>query len=201
MTPADDPPAAASGEADPFLGGRLLIAAPAIGDPRFERTVILMCAHGPEEAMGIAINRPLDGLSLPDLLDRMGVRSQIVIPDRAVLVGGPLERERGFVVHTPDYESSDSTQAVGEGLALTATREVLDAMGDAERRPRLALLALGYANWSAGQLEQELKDNVWLICDADEALVFDEDHDTKWVRALAKIGVAAGRLSSLGGTA
>ncbi|MBE7217327.1 MAG: YqgE/AlgH family protein [Caulobacteraceae bacterium] len=186
---------------DAFLAGRLLIAAPGIGDPRFERAVILMCAHGPEEAMGIAINRPLDGLSLPDLLDRLGVKSQILIPERAVLVGGPLERERGFVVHTTDYESADSTLSVGDGLALTATREVLDALGDAEKRPRQSLLALGYANWAAGQLEDELKANVWLICEADEALVFDEDHDTKWSRALAKIGVSAGQLSSLGGTA
>lgn len=151
--------------------------------------------------MGIAINRPLDGLMLPDLLDRLGVKSQILIPERAVLVGGPLERERGFVVHTADYESADSTLTVGEGLALTATREVLDALGDAQLRPRQALLALGYANWSAGQLEQELKENVWLTCDADEALVFDDDHETKWARALAKIGVAPGRLSSLSGTA
>lgn len=183
------------------LSGRLLIATPGIGDPRFQRSLILMCAHGPEEAMGIALNRPLEGLSLPDLLERLGVEQQVRLPDRPVLVGGPLERERGFVVHTPDYANADSTLAVGEGLALTATREVLDAMGDAERRPRRSVLALGYANWSAGQLEQELKDNVWLTCDADEALVFDDDHGTKWARALAKIGVAAGQLSSLSGTA
>lgn len=183
------------------LAGRMLIAMPGIGDPRFERSVIFMVAHNAEEAMGIAVNRPLDGLQLPELLERLGVKSQIHITRQAVLVGGPVERERGFVLHTDDYKAPDSTRTVGEGLALTATREVLDAMGDAIRRPRQSMLALGFADWSGGQLEQELRDNVWLTCDADEALIFDSDHDTKWVRALAKLGVAAGHLSAVAGRA
>lgn len=195
-----DPAEPSPAEAD-FLGGRLLIATPGIGDPRFERAVILMCAHNPEEAMGIALNRPLDGLTLPDLLERLGVKSRILLPEQSVLVGGPVERERGFVLHTSDYASADSTLAVVEGVALTATREVLDAMGDAERRPRQAVLALGCAEWGSGQLEQELKDNVWLIGEADEALIFDDDHDTKWVRALAKLGVAPAQLTALSGNA
>ena len=183
------------------LTGQMLIAMPGIGDPRFERAVILMVAHSADEAMGIAVNRPLDGLNLPELLDRLGVKSQIHIQPQAVLVGGPVERERGFVVHTDDYSAADSTRPVLEGVALTATREVLDAMGDAVRRPRHAILALGFADWSGGQLEQELRENVWLTCDADEALIFDDDYDTKWVRALAKLGVAAGQLSSVAGRA
>jgi putative transcriptional regulator len=196
MTPGPAPTAA-----DAFLGGRLLIATPGIGDPRFERALILMCTHGPDEAMGLAVNRPLDGLALGELLERLGATPRTRLDDQPVLVGGPVERERGFVIHTSDYESADSTLSVGEGLALTTTREVLEALGDPAQRPRRAFLALGYAAWSAGQLEQELKDNVWLTCEADEALVFDDDHDSKWARALGKIGVAAAQLSSLSGRA
>ncbi len=110
------------------LIGQLLVAMPGIGDPRFERSVILMCAHSPDYAMGIAINRPLDGLSVPELLERLGVPSSIALPDRPVLVGGPVERERGFVLHTDDYEAPDATLAVSDGISLTATREVLEAM-------------------------------------------------------------------------
>ena len=183
------------------LSGRLLIAMPGIGDPRFERAVILMVNHSAEDAMGVALNRPLDGLSLPTLLDKLGVRSQTPVAPRPVLVGGPMERERGFVLHTDDFATSDATLPVGEGLAMTATREVLEAMGDPVRRPRRAVLALGCATWGGGQLEQELRDNVWLIAEPSEALVFDDDHDTKWTRALALLGVAPDRLSGVAGHA
>jgi putative transcriptional regulator len=184
-----------------FLVGRMLIAMPGIGDPRFERTVILMCAHSPEQAMGIIVNRPVEGLSLSDLFDRLGVRGSIVLPSLAVLAGGPVERERGFVLHTDDYCTPGSTLAVGDGVALTATREILEAMSDEALRPRCAILALGCASWGEGQLEDELKENVWFACDADEALIFDDDHDTKWSRALAKLGVTPERLSLQAGRA
>lgn len=184
-----------------FLNGRLLIAMPGIGDPRFERAVILMCAHTPDAAMGITLNRPVDGLLLGDLLERLGVKAHIQLPDQAVLAGGPVERERGFVVHTSDFNSPESTLPIADDLALTATREVLDALVDARRKPRHALLALGCAQWGAGQLEQEIKENVWLSCEADEILVFDADHDSKWARALAKIGVRADQLSAQSGQA
>ena len=184
-----------------FLAGRLLIAMPGIGDPRFERAVILMCAHSADNAMGVTVNHPLDGLSLGDLLERLGVKPKVEGGDQAVLSGGPVDRERGFVIHTADYATSDSTLNVGDGIALTPTREVLEAMADAERRPRQSILALGCATWGAGQLEQEIKANVWLACEADESLVFDEDHQTKWTRALAKIGVRADHLSAQAGNA
>jgi putative transcriptional regulator len=184
-----------------FLTGRLLIAMPGIDDPRFERAVILMCAHSSEHAMGIAVNRPLEGLSLPGLLDRLGVDARIELRPRPVLAGGPVERERGFVLHTDDFNAPQSTLAVAEGLALTATREVLEAIADPDHSPRCAVLALGCAGWSPGQLEREIKDNIWLTCEPDEALVFDEDHDTKWERALAKIGVSAAQLSVQSGRA
>lgn len=182
------------------LSGRLLIAMPGIGDPRFERAVILMVSHSEDEAMGIALNRPVGGLSITTLLEKLGVPSR-VNSEQAVLLGGPVERERGFVLHTDDYATADATTPVGEGLAMTATREVLDAMGDAVRRPRQSVLALGCAGWGSGQLEQELRENVWLIAEPDEAIVFDDDHETKWARALAKLGVAPDRLSSLAGRA
>ena len=184
-----------------FLAGRLLIAMPGIGDPRFERAVILMCAHSADNAMGVTVNHPLDGLSLGELLDRLGVKPKVVRGDQAVLAGGPVDRERGFVIHTADYTTNDSTLTVGEGIALTPTREVLEAMADVERRPRQSILALGCATWGAGQLEQEIRENVWLACEADESLVFDEDHQTKWTRAMAKIGVRVDHLSAQAGSA
>jgi putative transcriptional regulator len=184
-----------------FLGGHMLIAMPGISDPRFERAVILMCAHTGENAMGITVNRPLEGVSLPDLFHRLGMNSAVRPEDIAVLSGGPMERERGFVLHTDDYATAESTLVVGEGVSLTATRDVLEAMADRERRPRCAALALGCASWGPGQLEEELKENVWLACEADEALIFDDDHETKWSRALAKIGVAPERLSAQVGRA
>jgi len=196
--------AAASGEgsvAGEFLVGRMLIAMPGIDDPRFERAVILMCVHSAEHAMGIAVNMPVDGLMLPDLFKRLGVSASIRLPARPVLSGGPVERERGFVLHTDDYRATDSTVPVSEGLALTATREVLEAMADGERKPRRAVMALGCANWSPGQLEREIRENIWLSCEPDEALIFDDDHDSKWVRALAKIGVRAEQLSMQAGRA
>lgn len=183
------------------FGGRMLIAMPGIGDTRFERALIFVCAHSDEHAMGIVVNRPLEGLTVPELLDRLGVNADIELPPQPVLSGGPVERERGFVLHTDDFSTTEATLPVSEGVSLTATREVLEAMVDARRRPRYALLALGYAGWGAGQLEDEIKENVWLTCDPDEELLFGSDHDGKWARALEKIGVDASKLSSLTGSA
>jgi len=185
---------------DGYFTGQLLIAMPGISDPRFERALILVCAHDQTHAMGLAVNRPVEGLSVPDLLERLAIRSEIKAPPDLVLMGGPVERERGFVLHTDDYQGDHSIEIEG-GLALTATRDVLEALAQANGHPRRALLALGYAGWGAGQLERELKDNIWLTCDADEALIFDDDHGTKWSRALAKLGVGAERLSFTAGRA
>lgn len=183
------------------LTGRLLIAMPGIGDPRFERAVILLCAHSDEHAMGLAVNRPVDGLTVPNLLGRLGVESTISMPEDFVLFGGPVERERGFVLHTADYQAAQSTVPITTGIGMTATREVLEAMADEELRPRRSVLALGYAGWDGGQLEHELQHNVWLTCDADDELVFGNDHEHKWGLALEKIGVHAERLSTLTGRA
>jgi putative transcriptional regulator len=183
-----------------FLGGRILIAMPGIGDPRFERSVLLICGHDAGHAMAIAVNRPLDGLSVPALLQRMGLGHEGV-PDAPVLFGGPVERERGYVLHSDDYQASDSTIQIADGVALTDTREVLDALGDSSRRPRRSLLALGYAGWGPGQLESELREGVWLTCDPDEELLFGRDYASKWAGALAKIGVTPDRLSPQAGRA
>jgi putative transcriptional regulator len=174
-----------TGDAE-FLTGRLLVAMPGIEDPRFERTVLYLCAHDEEQAMG---------------LERLGVKAETQTPSDLVLLGGPMERERGFVLHTDDFSSPDSTMPVADGLGLTATRDVLDAMASRINRPRKSVLALGYASWGPGQLEQELRDNIWLICDADEGLLFDEDHEHKWTRALAKLGISADHLSAQAGRA
>ena len=183
-----------------FLGGRILIAMPGIGDPRFERSVLLICGHDAGHAMAIAVNRPLDGLSVPALLQRLGLGHEGV-PEAPVLSGGPVERERGYVLHSDDYAAEGSTVPVAEGVGLTDTREVLDALGDASRRPRRSLLALGYAGWGPGQLESELRQGVWLTCDPDEELLFGRDYAAKWAVALAKIGVTPDRLSSQAGRA
>lgn len=183
-----------------FFSGQLLIAMPGISDPRFERALILVCAHDEQHAMGVAVNRPVEGLTFPELLTRLDIKSTIVLPPDLVLMGGPVERERGFVVHTADY-MGEHTLDVGEGLALTASREVLEAIASHNHRPRRAFLALGYAGWGAGQLEDEIKENVWLTCEADDELVFDADYDHKWTRALAKIGVDPDRLSAFAGRA
>lgn len=171
-----------------FLSGQLLIAMPGIGDSRFERSVILICAHDAQHAMGVAVNQPVEGLTVPDLLEKLAIKSTIEVPPDLVRMGGPVERERGFVVHTDDYKGELSLEVEG-GLALSATREVLEAMAGHNRRPRRSLLALGYAGWGAGQLEREIRQNAWLTVDADEALVFDDDYDSKWARALGKLGV------------
>lgn len=183
-----------------FLSGRLLIAMPGIDDERFERAVIYVCAHDDQHAMGITLNRPVDGLKMPDLLTKLGVTVTDNHRDDIVLMGGPVERERGFVLHTDDYKSPAGTLPVAEGVALTTSREVLAALA-ADGPPRKAVLALGYAGWGAGQLEQEMRQNVWLVGDPDSTLIFGDDHEHKWSAALAKLGISADHLSGEAGRA
>lgn len=183
------------------LVGRLLVAMPGIDDPRFEHAVILVCAHDADHALGLRLDQPVRGLDLKQVLEKL----EIDAPDarsvgRPVMIGGPVERERGFVLHTDDWSAEESSLAFGHGLAMTGTRDALAAMTDAQG-PTQARLLLGYAGWGEGQLEDELGENVWLTTDADIDLIFDDDHDTKWSRALARLGVDAGRLSSQSGRA
>jgi putative transcriptional regulator len=183
------------------LTGRLLVAMPGIGDPRFEHAVIVICAHGPDHAMGLRIDRRVPGVDLDTVLKRLDTTGTCGGTGRPVLIGGPVERERGFVLHTDDWMVENASVPFGEGLALTGTREALVAMIDPEAGPRRAVLALGYAGWGDGQLEDEIADNVWLTAEADIDVLFDIDFDTKWTRALAGLGVDAARLSSQSGRA
>jgi putative transcriptional regulator len=183
-----------------FFSGQLLIAMPGISDPRFERALILVCAHDHQHAMGLALNRPVEGLTVPDLLERLEIKATVELPPDLVLMGGPVERERGFVLHTGDYHGENSLD-IGDGVALTPTREVLEALATDTGAPSRSLLALGYSGWGPGQLENEIKQNVWLTCEADEALIFDHDYEHKWSRALAKLGVDPTFLSSAAGRA
>ena len=168
---------------------------PNIGDPRFEQAVILICAHDATHAMGLRLNEPHADLDLDQLLQSLEVEGRAPGGSRPVLIGGPVETERGFVLHSDDYCDPSASLLVVGGLAVTATREVLIAMTDPIQAPRRAVLALGYAGWGEGQLETELVENVWLAGEADDGILFDSDHETKWARAMARIGVDVAHLS------
>lgn len=183
------------------LAGRLLVAMPGIDDPRFEHAVILVCAHAPDHAMGVRVDRPAPGVDLSSVLQKLAVAAPERAQGRPVMMGGPVESERGFVLHTDDWMIDDTSTRFGQGLALTGTREALSAMTDPLAGPRRSTLLLGYAGWGDGQLEEELGDNVWLTADADLDLVFDTDFHSKWARALAGLGVDAAMLSGQSGRA
>jgi putative transcriptional regulator len=182
---------------DGFLTGQLLIAMPSMADPRFVQSVIFMCAHTAEGAMGIVVNRPLQQPSFEDLLKQLDIEP--LPPARRIRLcsGGPVENARGFVLHTADWTGEGSLR-VDAALALTASLDILKAIAGGGG-PRAGLLALGYAGWGPGQLDNELTHNAWLFGPADETLVFDEDHDTKWRRALAKLRIDPGSLSGAAG--
>ena len=186
-----------------FLSGRLLIAMPGIGDPRFERAVVFLCAHDAEHEIGIAVNRPVDGLNLTSLFERIGVDPPLRrLADEAVLMGGPVERERGFVLHTDGGgDPSDAGQALPDGLVLSASTDILRAIANGTG-PRQFLLALGYAGWGPGQLEGEIAQNAWLTCASSRALVFDADPgEHQWQDALKSMGIDPVSLSSVAGRA
>lgn len=182
------------------LTGKLLIAMPSIGDSRFSRSVVLVCAHEPEYAMGIVLNKPIDDLTLPQLLSQLGIEQDIKIPDSAVLNGGPVGTDRGFVVHTDDFHCEGATLAINHDFCLTATRDALVAIASDEA-PRESVMALGYSGWGAGQLENEIADNAWIVSEPIPDLVFGPGHDSKWTTALKLIGIDAARLHSAGGNA
>jgi putative transcriptional regulator len=182
------------------LAGKLLVAMPGIGDPRFDRTVIVLCAHDAEHAMGVVINRPKDELTLSDVLDHLGLGTEGDAAERTVLDGGPVRPDRGYVLHSDDFAAGDATQNVAPGVRLTATRDVLEAVARAGA-PEHFVLALGCAGWGAGQLEDELKHNAWQIVDFDNAIVFDDAHDNKWERAIRSLGFDPSQLATEAGSA
>jgi len=189
----------------PFLDGQMLIAMPGMGDPRFERSVIFMCAHSENGAMGIIVNKRAPMLSFGELLERLDItpKDEIIrlpeaIDAMPVQFGGPVEPGRGFVLHTADYYSSETTLPIDEGVALTATLDILRAIANGNG-PRRVLLALGYSGWGPGQLDDEIQRNGWLHCAADEDLLFGNDLDGKYAAALRKIGVDPSMLSAASG--
>jgi len=190
-----------------YLDGQMLIAMPAMNDERFARTLIYVCAHSSEGAMGIVVNQPAGNIKFPDLLVQLEVipaTERIELPTKAedvkVLKGGPVETGRGFVLHSADYFIENSTLPIDEGICLTATLDILKAIARGNG-PASAILALGYAGWAPGQLEHEIQENGWLHCAADSELIFGSDIDGKYNKALRKIGIDLGMLSSEAGHA
>ena len=182
-----------------YLSGQLLIAMPGMTDPRFEKSVIYVCAHNSDGAMGLVVNREIDSLTFPELLQQLEIDPAAGNDSVRVLFGGPVEQARGFVLHSPDY-LQDASLVVDENVALTATIDILRAIAEG-KGPANCLLALGYAGWGAGQLDSEIKSNGWLSVDADADLVFGCDLDEKWDRAMAKIGIDPRMLSDDAGHA
>ncbi|MBL8588378.1 MAG: YqgE/AlgH family protein [Methylobacteriaceae bacterium] len=190
-----------------FLDGQLLVAMPSMQDPRFQRSVIFLCAHSADGAMGIVVNQAARKVRFPELLVQLeviGEADAIRLPPRVgevqVLRGGPVETGRGFVLHSNDYFIDNSTLPIDGDINLTATVDILRAIAKGEG-PAQAVLALGYAGWSPGQLESEIQANGWLHCPADPSFIFDQELGSKYERALRKIGVEPAMLSSTAGRA
>ncbi|HEX3505063.1 MAG TPA: YqgE/AlgH family protein [Xanthobacteraceae bacterium] len=190
-----------------FLDGQMLIAMPAMLDERFARSVIYVCAHSAEGAMGIVVNHPAPNINFSDLLVKLNVipsADVIRLPTRAEVVkvmrGGPVETERGFVLHSSDFFIENSTLPIDDGICLTATIDILKAIARGDG-PASAILALGYAGWAPGQLENEIQGNGWLHCAADPELIFGTDIGGKYELALKKLGIGPGMLSSEAGHA
>lgn len=182
------------------LSGKVLIAMPGMGDPRFEKAVIFLCAHSEDGAMGLIINKPADDVNFTELLERLEIAPVVGASSPAIYLGGPVEHARGFVLHSSDYSTEAATLKVDDDFGMTATVEVLEdiAHGDG---PQAALLALGYSGWGPGQLENEIAHNGWLIGDADSTIIFGGDDSGKWSAALAALGVDALTLSADAGRA
>jgi putative transcriptional regulator len=183
------------------LAGQILIAMPGMADPRFERSVVLLCAHSAEGAMGLIVNKPLEELSFSGLLDHLNIPVGPEGRDIRVHFGGPVERGRGFVLHSADWRPlGEGTMMVPGGLEMTATINVLEALAQGGG-PGKALLALGYSGWGPGQLEAEIARNDWLTCEAPEGLVFGSDDRVKWSAALRGMGIDPLTLSAAAGRA
>ena len=183
-----------------YLSGQLLVAMPSMTDPRFERSVIYMCIHNEDGAMGLVLNKLMDSLTFGELLEQLNITASRAEDNLRIHFGGPVETGRGFVLHSEDFVIDNSTMLIQDGICLTATLDILRAIAEG-RGPSEAMLALGYAGWGAGQLETEIQENGWIIAPADSAILFDHAVDSKWDRALAKLGISPGMLSSEAGHA
>jgi putative transcriptional regulator len=182
------------------LTGKLLIAMPALGGSVFTQSVIYITQYSGKGAMGLIVNKPARGMTFSDVLHQLGDTTETATPDIGLHIGGPVETERGFVLHSDEYTSVMQTLKVGDGFALTATLDILEDIARG-KGPDHALLMLGYSGWGPGQLDRELKQNAWLICDAARDLVFDLPDDRKWTAALGTLGVDPLTLSAAAGRA
>ena len=182
-----------SSSAAATLVGRFLVAAPYMPDERFHKSVVFMCKHDGEGALGIIVNNKVEDLPLGQVYKQLGIELPPAAPEIAVLFGGPVETSRGLVLHSADYKR-DETLMIDGGMALTASLEILKDMAGGSG-PKRAWLALGHAGWAPGQLDREMQDNSWLVVDGDFELVFDEDLNGKWQRVLDRLGgkAATGR--------
>lgn len=190
-----------------YLDGQVLVAMPSMQDERFSRSVIYLCAHSSEGAMGIIVNQPAPDIRFSDLLVQLDVipgEGLIELPGQReavrVLKGGPVETQRGFVLHSADYFIENSTLPIQGGICLTATLDILKAIANGSG-PQSAVLALGYAGWAPGQLESEIQANGWLNCEADASLIFRAPAEEKYDLAMKKIGIDPAKLSSEAGHA
>ncbi len=196
----DDPDIESGADTDGSLIGQFLIAMPGMEDPRFQRSVIFVCAHSDKGAMGLVVNKPINHLRFADLLEQLEIATDQVSRSLPIHFGGPVESGRGFVLHSLDYCLPEATLRVNASVGLTATVDVLRAIAGG-KGPWQALFALGYAGWRPGQLEGEIRANGWLTCPADESLLFSEEVKLKWQRALHKLGIDPAMLVSKDGTA
>ena len=190
-----------------FLTGMFLVAMPGMMDQRFDRAVIYLCAHSDDGAMGIIINKPAEDIVFPELLQQLEIipeKPSISLPSQAgnmkVLRGGPVETSRGFVLHSVPVEPIEGSVTAGDEIRLSATIDILKAIARGQG-PEDAIFALGYAGWASGQLESEIQDNGWMICPLDRKILFDQEFDTKYLRALGSLGIDPAMLSPLAGHA
>ena len=184
---------------DGYLAGQLLVAMPHMLDERFAKTVIYVCAHTEDGAMGLVVNKVMENIDFPDLLDQLSLSASPKGEDIRVHFGGPVESGRGFVLHSSDYVQ-DATMVIDKAIAMTATTDILRDIAEGEG-PRNSLLALGYAGWGPGQLDTEIQANGWLSVQADDNLVFNMDPKSVWQGALSKMGINVSMLSGDAGHA
>ncbi len=185
---------------DSNLCGKLLIAMPDMGDPRFAHSVVYMCAHSEDGAMGLIVNKPQTEIRFAALLEQLDIDRAPGARDIRVHFGGPVEMARGFVLHTLDYRSETGTLDVDDGIGMTATLDVLEDLARG-KGPDTSMLALGYAGWGPGQLEDEIAQNGWLSCDARSDIIFGRANEHKWTAALKVLGIDPVLLSSTAGRA
>ncbi len=186
---------------DDSLAGKLIVAMPGMGDPRFEHAVIMMCLHSPEGAMGLIVNKPRLALTLGEVLGHLGIKPRAELAPRIVMDGGPVKPDRGYVLHSEDFAAQGpATHDVAPGIRLTETREVLESLAG-DSAPEQFVLALGSAGWGAGQLEDELRRNAWFVAEPEDAIIYGPAHEAKWNLAIAQLGFDPAQLTGSAGQA